>query len=88
MTLMRFLALLVLLLSLFACSREQPLPTAQDRPPEQSSRDLEEMKKSLKGDVRVKLKKESKGTYSWEISGRDAQEVLKTNEVLKKKLSE
>jgi hypothetical protein len=85
---MRFLVFMVLFFSLFACSRDQSLPTGQDRPPDQSSRDLEEMKKNLKGDVRVKLKKDGKGTYSWEISGRDAQEVLKTNEVLKKKLSE
>jgi hypothetical protein len=79
---------MILLLSLFACGRDQSPPTAQDRPADQSSRDLEELKKNLKGDVRVKLKKDGKGGYSWEISGRDAQEVLKTNEVLKKRLSE
>jgi hypothetical protein len=88
MTLMRFLGLLVLLLSLIACGREQPVPRVHDRPQDQVAKDLEEMKKNLKGDVRVKLKKDGKGTYSWEISGRDAQEVLKANDVLKKKLNE
>jgi predicted secreted protein len=49
---------------------------------------LDEIKKSLKGDVKIKLKKEGKGGYSWEITGKDAQEVLKTNEALRKKLSD
>jgi predicted secreted protein len=54
----------------------------------QYQKELDEIKKSLKGDVKIKLKKESKGGYSWEITGKDAQEVLKANEALRKKLSD
>jgi hypothetical protein len=51
-------------------------------------KELDEIKKSLKGDVKIKLKKEVKGGYGWEITGKDAQEVLKANEALRKKLSD
>jgi predicted secreted protein len=49
---------------------------------------MDEIKKSLKGEVKIKLKKEGKGGYSWEIRGKDAQEILKANEILRKKLSD
>jgi hypothetical protein len=51
-------------------------------------KELDEIKKSLKGDVRVKLKKDGKGGYSWEITGKDVQEVIKANETLRKRLNE
>ena len=51
-------------------------------------KELDEIKKSLKGDVKIKLKKESKGGYSWEVTGKDAQEILKANDALRKKLSD
>jgi hypothetical protein len=54
----------------------------------QYQKELDEIKKSLKGDVKIKLKKDGKGGYSWEITGKDAQEVLKTNEALRKKLND
>ena len=38
--------------------------------------------------VKIKLKKDAKGSYSWEIQGKDPQEVLKVNETLKKKLGD
>ncbi|MCX7966011.1 MAG: hypothetical protein N2596_05245 [Syntrophorhabdaceae bacterium] len=53
-----------------------------------SQKELEEIKKSLKGDIRIKLKKDPKGGYSWEITGKDANEVLKVNETLRKRLSD
>ena len=54
----------------------------------QYQKEMDEIKKSLKGDVKIKLKKDGKGDYSWEITGKDAQEVLKTNDTLRKKLSD
>lgn len=54
----------------------------------QYEKELEEIKKSLKGDIKIKLKKDAKGGYSWEITGKDANEVLKANETLKKRLSD
>lgn len=50
--------------------------------------ELEEIKKSLKGDIKIKLKKDAKGGYSWEITGKDAHEVLKANDTLRKRLSD
>jgi hypothetical protein len=54
----------------------------------QYKKELDEIRKSMKGEVKIKLKKDGKGAYSWEISGKDAQEVLKTNDALKKRLSD
>lgn len=51
-------------------------------------RELEEIRKTLKGDIKIKLKKDPKGNYSWEIVGKDAQEILRANEILKKRLSD
>jgi len=47
---------------------------------------MDELRKAIKSDVKIKLKKDGKGAYSWEIQGKDPQEVLKANETLKKKL--
>ena len=54
---------------------------------EQYKKELDEIKKNIKGDLKIKLKRDGKGDfYSWEISGKDAAEVLKANDVLAKKL--
>lgn len=53
----------------------------------QYKKELDEIRKSIQGEVKVRLKKDGKG-YSWEISGKDAQEVLKTNEALRKRLGD
>lgn len=55
---------------------------------EQYRRELEEIKKGIKGDVKVKLKRDGKGNYTWEITGKDPQEILKANEALRKKLND
>jgi hypothetical protein len=56
--------------------------------PEQYQKELEDIKKGIRADTKIKLKKDGKGSYSWEIQGKDAQEVLKVNDTLKKKLGE
>lgn len=53
---------------------------------EQYKRELEDIKKGIRTETKIKLKKDGKGAYSWEIQGKDAQEVLKVNETLNKKL--
>lgn len=78
---------------ILSCSKGTEIPSKQRVAGEQSNeaqykKEMEELKKNIKGDVKIKLKKEGKGSYSWEITGKDAQEVLKTNETLKRKLSE
>ena len=86
------LAFLVIF-SFFSCGKGTEIPVKQKASADQASesqykREMEEVKKSLRGDIKIKLKKEGKGTYSWEITGKDAQEVLKTNDMLRKRLSE
>jgi len=40
----------------------------------------------LPPEVKIKLKKDGKDSYSWELSGSDADQILKVNEKLKKQL--
>ncbi|HOJ44074.1 MAG TPA: hypothetical protein PLW88_01905 [Syntrophorhabdaceae bacterium] len=51
-------------------------------------KELEEIKKGIKGDIKIKLKKDAKGGYSWEITGKDANEIIKANDILKKRLND
>ncbi len=51
-------------------------------------KEMDEVRKSIKSEVKIKLKKDGKGTYSWEIQGKDPQEVLRVNETLRKKLGD
>jgi hypothetical protein len=37
-------------------------------------------------EVKIKLKKDGKETYSWELNGSDVDQILKVNERLKKQL--
>jgi hypothetical protein len=38
-------------------------------------------------EVRIKLKRDGKDSYSWEINGSDVNQVLKVNEKLRKELT-
>ena len=62
------------------------VPEAQKE--ERYQKELDEIRNNIRGDIRIKLKRDGKGggSYSWEISGRDASEVLKANNALKKGL--
>lgn len=55
---------------------------------EQYKKELEDIKKGIRTETKIKLKKDGKGAYSWEIQGKDANEVLKVNDTLKKRLGE
>ena len=54
----------------------------------QYKKEMDEIKKSLKSDLKIKLKRDGKGAYVWEITGKDPQEILKANEVLRKRLGD
>lgn len=41
----------------------------------------------FKPDIKIKLKRDGKDNYSWEISGSDPDEILKVNEKFRKRLS-
>lgn len=91
---MRFLFVIAIILAVISCGKQdEPFATQAKLFPEkgaesQYQREMEEIKKSIRGDLKIKLKKDAKGGYSWEITGKDVNEVTSANEVLRKKLSE
>jgi hypothetical protein len=83
----------LLIFSFISCSKGTDVTQKQsigdDKTNEtQYKKEVDELKKNIKGEVKIKLKKDGKGAYSWEIAGKDAHEILKTNDILKKKLDE
>ncbi|OPY75371.1 MAG: hypothetical protein A4E63_00355 [Syntrophorhabdus sp. PtaU1.Bin050] len=90
---MRFFTIILLLLLLVSCARGTDVPVKQKTSEGQNfetqyQKEMDEIKKSLKGDLKIKVKKDAKGGYSWEITGKDPQEILKANETLRRRLSE
>ncbi|MCX5812153.1 MAG: hypothetical protein NT178_06365 [Proteobacteria bacterium] len=85
--------IILLIFLLVSCSKGTDVTikqgVADDKNNEtQYKKEMDDIKKTLKGEVKIKLKKDGKGGYSWEIAGKDAQEVLKANDILRKKLNE
>jgi len=72
------------------CGREAPVKevartgTASDV---QHRKELEEIRKSLRGDIKIKLRRDGKGTCSWEIAGKDPQEIIRADSALSKRIS-
>jgi outer membrane biogenesis lipoprotein LolB len=89
---MRFFAIIVVICLLSACSGSTDVTSGKKVEDSQKDavyqKEMDELRKAIKSDVKIKLKKDGKGTYSWEIQGKDPQEVLKANETLKKKLGD
>lgn len=86
-----FVALLIVFL--FGCGKgvdiqERPKQTADPAGGTQYKKELEEIKKNIRGDIRIKLKKDGKGGYGWEITGKDLQEVIKANNVLRSRIND
>ena len=77
-----------LIFALIACSKE-PLPSqGKSENPPKVIVEREKMGKEqpLPPEVKIKLKKDGKDTYSWELTGSDVDQVLKVNEKLRKQL--
>jgi hypothetical protein len=90
---MKFFTILLILFSLVSCARPvevAPKPKAAEGEAAdvQYKKEMDEIKKSLKSDLKIKLKRDGKGAYVWEITGKDPQEILKANEVLRKRLGD
>jgi hypothetical protein len=84
----------VLLMLIFSCNSGSRVDvpnqqkTSSDINAEmQYKNELDEIRKSIKGETKIKMKKDAKG-YSWEITGKDPQEILKANDALKKRLGD
>ena len=84
------IALTVLIIALVACSKESvPSREKSENPPAPKVIvEKEKMGKEqpLPPEVKIKLKKDGKDTYSWELTGSDVDQVLKVNEKLRKQL--
>jgi hypothetical protein len=89
---MRFFATIAILALLAGCTGATDVTPGKKADESQKDatyqKEMDELRKSIRSDVKIKLKKDGKGSYSWEIQGKDPQEVLKVNETLRKKLGE
>lgn len=84
---------LVLLVFLSGCGRGPGMSGKPDSQPDKATsienrKELEEIKRSIKSDIRIKLKRDGKGSYGWEITGKDPHEVIKANNVLRSRVSD
>jgi hypothetical protein len=90
---MRFITIFLIIFLLISCGKGTDATIKQNIADEKNNetqykKDMDELKKTIKSEVKIKLKKDGKGGYSWEIAGKDVHEILKTNDILKKKLNE
>ena len=89
---MRFFATIVIIMLLAGCTGATDVTPGKKVDESQKDatyqKEMDELRRSIRTEVKIKLKKDAKGSYSWEIQGKDPQEVLKVNETLKKKLGD
>jgi hypothetical protein len=85
-----FIVLTAWILVLVACSKASPPPQgkSENPPVPKVIVEKEEMEKEqpLPPEVKIKLKKDGKDNYSWELTGSDVDQVLKVNEKMRKQL--
>ena len=85
--------LLSLLIAFFvaACEGKPPPSQGKPEPPPVSKVVLEKEKMEREEfpppEVKIKLRRDGKDNYSWEINGSDVNQILKVNERLRKQLT-
>ncbi len=81
---------IVLVFFLIACEKKSLPPQAKsENPPVPKvvvEKEKVEKEVALPPEVKIKLKKDGKDSYSWELSGSDVDQILKVNEKLRKQL--
>jgi hypothetical protein len=87
----RILAFFVLaVLILIACEKKtlstQGKSEVPSVPKVMTEKERAEREQPLPPEVKIKLKKDGKDSYSWELSGSDVDQILKVNEKLRKQL--
>jgi len=79
-----------LMFAVIACSKESVPPQGKSENPPVPKVIVEKEKtgkeQPLPPEVKIKLKKDGKNSYSWELTGSDADQVLRVNEKLRKQL--
>jgi hypothetical protein len=82
--------LMALILAVIACGKESlpPQGKSENPPVPKVIVEKENMRKEqpLPPEVKIKLKKDGKNSYSWELTGSDVDQVLRVNERLRKQL--
>jgi hypothetical protein len=87
----RILALCLLVAFVTIACEKKPLPSqvkseVPSVPKVIVEKEKVEREQPLPAEVKIKLKKDGKDNYSWELSGSDADQILKVNEKLRKQL--
>jgi hypothetical protein len=85
-----FIVIMVLIPLLIACGKDSlPPQSKSENPPIPKvvvEKEKTEKQQPLPPEVKIKLKKDGKDSYSWELTGSDVEQVLKVNEKLRKQL--
>lgn len=74
---------------ILGCERNSPSPQGKlESPPTKVivEREKEERVPPAPPEVKIKLKRDGKNNYSWELSGSDVDQILRVDDKLKKKL--
>ena len=83
-----FIVSVVLISCLIACEKESVPPRGESGSPPVPKvvveREKVEKEQPLPPEVKIKLKKDGKDSYSWELTGSDVDQILKVNEKLSK----
>jgi hypothetical protein len=86
-----FLLSLLVVFSVASCEGKPLPPQGKPEPPAVSKVILEKEKMEKEEfpppEVKIKLKRDGKDSYSWEINGSDVNQILKVNEKLRKQLT-
>lgn len=86
-----FLLSLLIVLFVAACEGKSLSPQGKPEPPPVSKVILEKEKMDREEfpspEVKIKLKRDGKDNYSWEINGSDVNQILKVNEKMRKQLT-
>ena len=76
--------------AVIACSKESVPPQGKSENPPVPKVIVEKEKtgkeQPLPPEVKIKLKRDGKNSYSWELTGSDADQVLRVNDKLRKQL--
>ncbi len=82
--------LAVLIFFSIACEKKslppQGKPESPSVPKVMVEKEKVEKEQPLPPEVKIKLKKDGKESYSWELTGSDVDQILKVNEKLRKQL--
>lgn len=85
----RWIVLFGFLSLIIACeTKSPPIEKKEDQSLPKVIVEQEKIEKepSLPSEVKIKLKKDGKDNYSWELSGSDVDQILKVNEKLRRRL--